>query len=90
MQRAEIPSDWYRYAYPPEMAKLPWAQKTTAEVDRVLAMLELCGDERILDLACGTGRHALELARRGFSVVGVELLDDNVEVRQTGSGRGSR
>jgi SAM-dependent methyltransferase len=76
----EIPSDWYRFAYPPEMAKLPWAQKTVAEVDRALMMLQPSGDERLLDLGCGTGRHALELRRRGFDVVGVELLEANVAV----------
>jgi SAM-dependent methyltransferase len=76
----EVPSDWYRSAYPPEMDKLPWAQKTSVEVDRLITMLKPSGDERILDLACGTGRHALELTSRGFSVVGVELLQANVEV----------
>jgi SAM-dependent methyltransferase len=80
MTQVEVPSDWYRFAYPPEMAKLPWAQKTASEVDRLITMLEPGGDERILDLACGTGRHTLELARRGFAVVGIELLEANVEV----------
>lgn len=28
---------------------------------------------RVLDLACGTGRHAIELARRGYHVTGVDL-----------------
>jgi SAM-dependent methyltransferase len=78
----EVPSDWYRFAYPPEMAKLPWAQKTGVEVDRLLTMLKPQGSERILDLACGTGRHTLELRRRGFPVVGVELLESNVKVAQ--------
>lgn len=27
----------------------------------------------IIDIGCGTGRHALELARRGYSVVGIDL-----------------
>jgi SAM-dependent methyltransferase len=27
----------------------------------------------LLDLACGTGRHAIELARRGYEVVGLDL-----------------
>jgi SAM-dependent methyltransferase len=80
MAELEIPSDWYRHAYPPEMVKLPWAQKTAAEVDRALMMLQPSGDERVLDLGCGTGRHALELRRRGFEVVGVELLEANVAV----------
>ena len=27
----------------------------------------------VLDLACGTGRHAIELTRRGYEVVGFDL-----------------
>ncbi len=80
MADVEIGDDWYRTAYPPEMDKLPWADKTVSEVDRLLTMLRPQGDERILDMGCGTGRHSLELARRGFSVVGVELLEANVKV----------
>lgn len=80
MAEFEIQDDWYRTAYPPEMDKLPWADKTVSEVDRFVTMLHPQGDERVLDLGCGTGRHSLELARRGFSVVGVELLPENVEV----------
>jgi SAM-dependent methyltransferase len=82
MAEVEIQEDWYRTAYPPEMDKLPWADKTVSEVDRFVTMLGPRGDERILDLGCGTGRHSLELARRGFSVVGVELLEANVKVGQ--------
>jgi SAM-dependent methyltransferase len=80
MSSADIQSDWYRTAYPPEMDRLPWADKTVSEVDRMLKMLAPSTSERMLDLGCGTGRHALELARRGFEVVGVELLQANVDV----------
>jgi cyclopropane fatty-acyl-phospholipid synthase-like methyltransferase len=82
LSQLEVPDEWYRAAYPPEMAKLPWAQKTGSEVDRLITMLKPRGGERILDLACGTGRHSLELVRRGFEVVGVELLEENVEVAE--------
>jgi SAM-dependent methyltransferase len=82
MMARNVPDDWYRFAYPPEMVKLPWAQKTVSEVERAIGMLKPTGDERILDLGCGTGRHALELVRRGFSVVGVELLEANVAVAE--------
>jgi SAM-dependent methyltransferase len=80
MSQLEIQHDWYLSAYPPEMVKLPWADKTVSEVDRLITMLKPRGDEWILDLGCGTGRHTLELARRGFAAVGVELLEANVRV----------
>ncbi len=86
MAELEIQEDWYRTAYPPEMDKLPWADKTVSEVDRFMTMLRPQGDERVLDMGCGTGRHSLELARRGFSVVGVELLPENVEVGRQAAG----
>lgn len=45
-------------------------------------MLGAHGDERVLDLACGTGRHSLELARRGFSVVGVDISAELLEIAE--------
>jgi SAM-dependent methyltransferase len=60
--------------------KRPWADQTEAEVDRALAMLGASGSERVLDLACGTGRHSLELARRGFGVVGVDISAELLEI----------
>jgi SAM-dependent methyltransferase len=79
----EIPSDWYRSAFPPEetLAR-PWADRTAAEVDRALAMLGAQGGERVLDMACGTGRHSLELARRGFDVVGVDISPDLLAIAE--------
>jgi SAM-dependent methyltransferase len=83
----EIPSDWYRSAFPPEETeKRPWADRTEAEVDRALAMLGAAGSERVLDLACGTGRHSLELARRGFAVVGVDISPDLLEIARSDAG----
>lgn len=35
---------------------------------------------RAIDLGCGTGRMAIELAARGWSVVGVDLSDESLQV----------
>lgn len=34
----------------------------------------------VLDLGCGTGRHSLELARRGYDVCGVDLSSDMLQI----------
>jgi SAM-dependent methyltransferase len=82
----EVPSDWYRSGFPPKTAAMPWADRTEAEVDRAIAMLKPEGGERVLDLACGIGRHSRELRRRGFEVVGVDINPDLLEMaeRETG------
>jgi len=41
-------------------------------IERVLVRNGLGGPRRLLDLGCGTGNHALPLARRGHAVVGVD------------------
>ena len=58
-----------------EIEDMSWVENTAAEVDFVLEALELRGGERVLDLACGFGRHSLELARRGYLVVGVDFTE---------------
>ncbi len=45
------------------------------ETDYICGLLEefAPGAKSILDLGCGTGRHAVSLAERGFDVLGVDL-----------------
>ncbi len=47
-------------------------EAATEQVDQVLALAGVEPGATVLDLACGPGRHALELARRGFRVTGVD------------------
>jgi SAM-dependent methyltransferase len=76
----EIPQDWYATAFTGMSAEMAWTERTEQEIRRALTMLRPQGGERILDLACGTGRHSLELVRQGFSVVGVEIGEELVEI----------
>ena len=36
---------------------------------------------KILDLACGKGRHALHLAKKGFQTTGVDLSEESINRR---------
>lgn len=48
------------------------AERTAREVDWILSQLALPPGTRVLDVGCGPGRHTIELARRGFAVVGID------------------
>ena len=50
----------------------PDEAKTAEEVQFITDALELPKGTRILDVCCGYGRHVLQLARRGFHVVGLD------------------
>lgn len=52
-----------------------FTQGTPGEVDFVERELGFDRNKRILDIACGTGRHAVELAKRGYPVVGFDLSE---------------
>ncbi|MCB0512464.1 MAG: class I SAM-dependent methyltransferase, partial [Bacteroidetes bacterium] len=38
---------------------------------------------KILDLACGKGRHAYYLAEKGFDVIGVDLAENSIKYANT-------
>ena len=47
-------------------------ERTVSEIDFVLASANCPPGGRILDVGCGPGRHSIELAQRGFTVVGID------------------
>jgi SAM-dependent methyltransferase len=47
-------------------------EAAAAEVEAILALAAPAPGSSVLDLCCGPGRHALEFARRGFRVTGVD------------------
>lgn len=51
-------------------------QRTREEVDAIETILHLRKGARILDLACGAGRHSIELAKRGYRVTGYDLSEE--------------
>jgi len=70
---------WYKNFFDEWYLKY-WVQpitpeRTSREVDAIIRFLEVEPESRVLDLCCGQGRHSLELARRGYNVVGLDLSD---------------
>jgi SAM-dependent methyltransferase len=53
-----------------------FTKNTVPEVDFLLEELPLERGDSILDVGCGTGRHSIELARRGYTVTGLDLSSE--------------
>ena len=71
-----VPAEWWRTVFGAGSLYLMTdgdvvenAAITRSDVDALIAAARLAPNHRILDLCCGQGRHALELAQRGFARV---------------------
>jgi 2-polyprenyl-3-methyl-5-hydroxy-6-metoxy-1,4-benzoquinol methylase len=52
-----------------------FTQGTTGECDFLEKEIHSDKSLRILDVGCGTGRHSIELTKRGYSVTGIDLSE---------------
>ena len=53
-------------------------KEARAFIDELLAYLDLPVGSRILDLACGAGRHSIHLHSKGFNVTGIDLSEESI------------
>jgi glycine/sarcosine N-methyltransferase len=56
-----------------------WEDRLAHELPFIERHLAAVGAARVLDTACGTGRHAIALARRGYNVAGADLSAPMIE-----------
>ncbi len=61
--------------YAEQYEKEVFVNGTNGEVDFIEQEIGHNKSCRILDIGCGTGRHSIELARRGYIVTGVDLSE---------------
>jgi len=58
-------------------------EMTRSEVDFLERTFDLAPGAQLLDVPCGNGRHAIELAARGYKMTGLDLSDEFIaEARQ--------
>jgi SAM-dependent methyltransferase len=82
--RAENHRDWFHQSFDEHYKRIYSYKDETAlyEVEGILKYLKLRPrrttrqpQRRLLDLACGWGRHSIPLAARGFDVTGVDISE---------------
>jgi SAM-dependent methyltransferase len=60
----------------PAYLRNAFTKGTEQEVDFLIDAFGLVPGQRVLDVGCGPGRHALALARRGFDVLGIDASEE--------------
>jgi 2-polyprenyl-3-methyl-5-hydroxy-6-metoxy-1,4-benzoquinol methylase len=73
---------WYESLfenYAHKYDKEPFVQGTVGECNFIEQELNCDKSLRIIDIGCGTGRHAIELTKRGYNVTGVDLSENQVK-----------
>lgn len=56
-----------------------YVQGTVGECDSIEEEIGRDKSINILDIGCGTGRHAIELAKRGYKVTGIDLSESQIK-----------
>lgn len=57
------------------------------EIDGLLRLVNVPAPAHILDLCCGPGRHAIELAKRGYDVTGVDRTAFYIDIARQSATR---
>jgi SAM-dependent methyltransferase len=73
-----VKTTWEKFfdAHAPIYESNVFTKNTVSEVDFLLEELKLQPGDSVLDVGCGTGRHSIELAKRGYAVTGLDLSSE--------------
>jgi SAM-dependent methyltransferase len=85
MNIATVP-EWWKECYDDLRQRTGFGnlpeERTRGDIDAVEHFLDLHPPANVLDLFCGTGRHCLELAKRGYDVTGLDYSQEYVAFAQ--------
>ena len=56
-----------------------FTQGTIGECDFIEKEINYDKSLKIIDIGCGTGRHSIELTKRGYKVIGIDLSESQLE-----------
>ncbi len=82
-------NEWQRFFRDeaPRYMENVFVQNTQVEVDFMETELQIQPGDRILDVGCGTGRHSVELARRGYNAVGIDQSEEMLGIARNAAGQ---
>ncbi len=73
----------------PAYLRYSFTKGTRQEVDHLVGVLGLRPGHRVLDVGCGPGRHACELARRGIATHGIDISTTFIDLARASAPDGA-
>lgn len=77
---------WFQYWFNSPYYHILYSQRNDAEaeflIDNLSAYLRPAAASRILDIACGRGRHSIYLNKKGYDVTGIDLSEQSIKFAQ--------
>src|SRR5690606_22238937 len=70
--------EWFNSPYYHILYKHRDFEEARIFIDNLNDLFGFSADQKALDLACGKGRHAIYLNKKGLNVVGVDLSPENI------------
>ncbi len=78
MQQAWF-KDWFNTPYYHQLYFKRDEKEAAAFIDKLIDYLKPKSGSYMLDVACGKGRHSIQLATKGFDVTGIDLSADSID-----------
>ena len=76
--------NWYKSWFQSPYYHLLYRNRNYEEanlfLDNLIDFLNPKSNQRFLDIACGKGRHAISINKKGFEVVGIDLSQESIKV----------
>jgi SAM-dependent methyltransferase len=72
-------AEWFDSPYYHTLYKNRDEAEAKRVIDHLLTALQLAPGARVLDLACGKGRHSKYLAEKGFDVTGLDISSASID-----------
>ncbi|MFZ4785712.1 MAG: class I SAM-dependent methyltransferase [Flavobacteriales bacterium] len=75
-------SDWFESWFDSPYYKMLYSHRSASEAElfiiNLLAHIQLPPGSHVLDLACGRGRHSLQMHKAGYNVLGIDLSKESI------------
>ncbi|HXR83955.1 MAG TPA: class I SAM-dependent methyltransferase [Hanamia sp.] len=71
--------DWFNSPYYYQLYFKRDKKEAANFIDKLVDYLKPKPGSRMLDIACGKGRHSVQLASKGFDVTGIDLSEDSIK-----------